>query len=280
MKLLAGAVSIVVIIAVIFNAFIHWLERSPPLQPEYQEKKLLSFLKPTQKMPEPMEAALPLLPGIAEIEQKRPQIQAAMRSFFGASTVEEKLTFSRDPDRVRPLMKDYFLRHPWHPQTVIALGNCLSVEEKGHRLGYVQVMFAQGEPTSVIVEEMTDGQFCADWESLIRYSEMDWGDFLSQKPKKPTLMRVIASQVRSSPDTGYDWLEIKSPGHEEVLQAYFDRRAPDLQPLLEQLQLGDWKNVPLTLRVCYSESNKAKADAVCIIGIEGKGWLILTKRRS
>lgn len=249
-----------------FCLLVKRLERSPPVHPDYVKKQ--------GTVPDAKSIAAIPVQGIADLEEKRPLIEAALRVFFQAATVEDKLVVSRDADRVRPLMTAYYEKTPLRPRTLAGLGNCQSVSEKNRRLGYVQVQFAQGNPVSVIVEEAADGSFHADWESLVRYSEMEWLDFLRKRPKEPVLMRVIASQVTLPEAQGFEWLEVSSPGLKTIVQAYFDRKDPKFQPLIEQLDLGGGKNVPLTLRLCYSEP-KLKADAVCIAEVEGKGWLIL-----
>ncbi|MBB5036931.1 hypothetical protein [Prosthecobacter dejongeii] len=268
---LAGAVALVLLIAALFNLSIHKLERSPPVQPEYQ---------PSAKIPraEPVKAtsASPaeVVQGIERLEEKRSQIETVIRAFFKAATVEDKLAFARAPERVRPLLRDYYRQRPFQPRTVTGLGTCQSVGEKGYRLGYIQALFAQETPVSVIVEEQEDKQFRVDWESLVRYSEMEWADFIRQRPETPTMMRVMASQSVMKPAEGREWLQISSPGHDHAIQAYFDRNDPKFQPLVDQLQAGGWKNVPLTLRLCYSKP-KLNADTVQIVNCEGKGWLIL-----
>lgn len=249
-----------------FCLLVKKLERSPPVHPDYVKKP--------DAIPDAQVATVVSVQGIADLEEKRPLIEAALRIFFQAATVEDKLAVSRDATRVRPLMAAFYEKNTLRPRLLAGLGTCQSVSEKNCRLGYIQAQFTQGNPVSVIVEEAPDGSFHADWESLVRYSEMEWLDFLRQRPKEPVLMRVIASQVTLPEAQGFEWLEVSSPGLKTIVQAYFDRKDPKFQPLIEQLDLGGGKNVPLTLRLCYSEP-KLKADAVCIAEVEGKGWLIL-----
>ena len=45
--------------------------------------------------------------------------------------------------------------------------------------------------------------------------------------------------------------------------------------LMEQMNLGKWKDVPLTVRVAF-DSSRTQAS---IVGITGKGWLILDNAR-
>lgn len=279
MPRLAAAAAVVLVIAVLFNLAIHKLERSPPVQPEYQNLAQEAPASP----PGPAENA-PLVPvstqGIERLEEKRPAIETAVRGFFQATLLEEKLAHSRHPDRVRPFMQAYYDQDAPAARAVSGLGTCQSVAEKGQRLGYIEVLFTSGNPVRVIVEEDLDGRFRVDWESLVLYGEMEWETFLRQKPKEPTLLRVIATHLPApAQGSNREWLEITRPGQKKRLRAFFDRQDPKLKPLVEQLQLGSWKNVPLTLRLCYSES-KLDADTARIVSSEGKGWLILTDRRS
>ena len=53
--------------------------------------------------------------------------------------------------------------------------------------------------------------------------------------------------------------------------ASFRRDDPRLASLFAQLNMGSWKDVPLTLRLNFQPSG----DHVVVSGVEGKGWLIL-----
>lgn len=221
--------------------------------------------------------------GIQNIDNKRSKIENAVRGFFEASGVADKIAFARDPHRVRPLMEGYYQNHAMDVLDWKALGWVLPVEETGYRLGYAQAIFANAEPVSLIIEEMEDGSFKVDWESSVRYGELDWREFVRTRPTSPKLFRVIASKPQHTPTDAApedsELLELKCPGEGDSIFAFFDRKDPKFQPLLQQLQSGNWKDVPLTLRLCYpgpTDSGKS----VRIADVEGKGWLILQGTRS
>lgn len=220
---------------------------------------------------------------IEDIESKRQKIEQTIRGFFGATTADQQLAYCRDPQRVRPLMMNYYYSHPHTPLNWKALGWLLPVEEPGYRLGYAQAIFTNAEPVSLIIEEQSDGSFRVDWESSVRYSELDWEEFIKTQPSAPKLFRVIASKPQNTPsDTlplDSELLEIKHPDDNNVIYAYFDRKDPKFQPLLQQLQSGNWKDVPLTLRLCYPGPIGSGKNAR-IADVEGKGWLILHGTRS
>ena len=230
-----------------------------------------------------MAPSAPSPSSIVDIESKRPQIEQTLRRFFAASTPDQQLAFVRDPQRVRPLMEHYYSSHPHTPHEWKALGWALTVEEAGYRLGYAQAVFANAEPVSLIIEEMADGTFRVDWESSVRYGEIDWEEFIKTQPSAPTLFRVIASKPQNIPPEaapmGSELLEIKHPDDNDVVYAYFDRKDPKFIPLLQQLQTGNWKDVPLTLRLCFPGPVGSGKNAR-IADVEGKGWLILHGTRS
>lgn len=227
----------------------------------------------------------PALSGIADIEQKREKIAAVLRQYFAATTLEERLLHVRDAARVEPLMRTYHQREPLVAYRLRDLGWVVRVDEPGYRFGYVQAQFEDATPASLVVEETEDGRVVIDWECLVRYGELAWSDFQRMKPVRPTLMRLIASRPESAPanaTTGEgQWLELRHPAEAGTILGYFDRQDPQFAGLLEQLQTGNWKDVPVTLRVCFPEPPAlATSGGVQIASVEGKGWLILTGKRN
>lgn len=273
---LAFAAGVILSIVVVFTLVIRKLDRSPPVQPEYAAARpngagpgaAAGANSPGDRLPATRQ-------GIPDIESKRPQIQAALAAFFQTANVEDRAALARHRERVLPLMMRYYQQQPLRIRQVSGLGKCMSVAEKGQRLGYIEVQFTQGPVAHAIIDETDDGRFLVDWESLTRYSEISWDELLRRPPQKPVLMRLLATrEIGMGKAKDKTWLQLASPGHKKTLKAHFDPRSPEMAPLVDQLDLGGWKNVPLTLRVCYSENNSAPG-TIQVVGIEGKGWLIL-----
>lgn len=256
-------------------------ETGQALKPSKAPKKTL-----LETFPNFASSAASTVNGIQNIEGKRLEIEAVIRGFFEANTVDMKLVFARDSLRVKPLMQNYYRSHPLNSLRWKNLGWLMSVDEKGHRLGYAQAIFDDAEPINVIVEETAEGRYRVDWESSVSYGELDWKDFLKVRPVEPTLLRVVASKPASTPHgraaQGTEVIEIKHPAQEGSVLAFFDRNDPKFQPLIEQLQSGNWKDVPLTLRLCFpgTSSTGGTLMGAKIANIEGKGWLILQGTRS
>ena len=216
--------------------------------------------------------AVPLVSGIEDIEAKADKIGQVVQAFFAARTVEAKLPCIRDPERVKPLMEEFYSREPMPEIVWRGLGKVVRVEEPGYRFGYVQALFDNASAVTLIIEERKDGDFRVDWECLVRYGQMAWTDFLRLKPQEPKLMRVKASRPATSPTgPGLEWLELRHSIDSGAVLASFRRDDPQLASLLAQLNMGNWKDVPLTLRLNFEPAS----DHVMISAVEGKGWLIL-----
>ncbi len=222
--------------------------------------------------------ALPLVSGIEDIENKRDQISRVVQAFFVARNVAEKLPGVRDPERVKPLMEEFYTREPMPLIAFRGLGKVVRVEEPGYRFGYVQALFDNASPVTLIIEERNDGDFRVDWECLVRYGEVAWADFLRLRSDEPRLMRVKASRPASPPAAGSkaEWIELRHSVDSGTVLACFNRDDAQLASLISQLNQGNWKEVPLTLRLSFLPSTEAApGERVVITGVEGKGWLIL-----
>lgn len=226
--------------------------------------------------------ALPTFSGIEEIEAKREKIGPVVQAFFAARSVAEKLPYVRDPQRVKPLMEEFYSREPMPEVAYRGLGRAVRVEEPGYRFGYVQAMFDNAAAVTLIIEEVSPEDFRLDWECLVRYGQMAWSDFLRERPAEPKLMRVKASL----PDppiamAGKDeWLELRHSSDSSAVVAAFRRDDPQLAPMIDQLNQGKWKDVPLTLRLSFPHpvDGGGASDRASITGVQGKGWLILGEK--
>lgn len=208
------------------------------------------------------------------------RIEAAVKAYFEARTWKELQAVCRDPVRVGPLMKAYYQNRPLVPLPWRELAWARPLRESGHVLFYVRSEFDGHEAVNLVVEQK-GGEFRVDWESHVRHSEMDWRDFVKIRPAEPRLFRVLGSLQAEGEPGEPRFLEIRHPDFETpVIQAKFSPKDPFSEGLRAQLELGAWKNVPLTLRLCYEEKDRSKeSGAVRITGVEGKGWLILSRKQ-
>lgn len=206
-------------------------------------------------------------------------IEVAVKAFFAASTWQELLAVCRDPERVGPLMKAHYQTRALVPLRWKSLLWVKPLRESGHDFYYARSEFEGHEPLHAMLE-VRDGEFRVDWESQVRHSEMDWRDFATSRPSEPRLFRVLASAWPKEEGAETRQIEIRHPDFDQpVLQASLEEKDPCFEGIRPQLELGSWKNVPLTLRLFYDEKASGnESNAVRIAGVEGKGWLILSSK--
>lgn len=219
--------------------------------------------------------------GIQEWDGKRKGIMDAVKACLAADNMEARLNHVRDPRRVRPLMEAHEKRVPWISRRMRDIGWVVPVDEPVCRLVLVEALFEDSEPAQVIVEETPDGDFKIDWESLVCYGDMAWDEFQRTKPSKPCLLRVTASKV--SPAAGFNgegsWIELRHPSLPGTVLGFFNERDPTFGQLVIQLEAGNWRDVPVALRLNFpSEGALRMSNRVEIAGVEGRGWLILPEK--
>lgn len=224
--------------------------------------------------------------GIERIEDKRETISAALRHYFTADSVAEKARVVRDSSRVLALMQQHYQSHPIQPSQWKDLGWTLPIDQAGYRLGYVQALFHDAPPVSIIIEEDSDGRILIDWESSVRHGELPWRAFLETRPTHPTLMRVLASRPPekrrdsyAAIERGMEVLELRHPAEAKTVYGSYNPHDPHMAALLEQMEAGRWSQVPVTLRLAYPQG-ATENNAVLIRAVEGRGWLILSQPRS
>jgi hypothetical protein len=116
----------------------------------------------------------------------------AVASFLSAKTVDERVKFVRDRSVIEPLMRSYYEKKGDGP---VVFERVEAAEE--HPLGSFTysffVVLPSGENRTIMAGKAGTGEYLVDWASFVLYGEMEWKDFMQQKPEKPVLMRVLAT---------------------------------------------------------------------------------------
>jgi hypothetical protein len=113
------------------------------------------------------------------------EAESAFSGFLEAKTIDEKVKFVRDAERVRPLMESYYANRD--------VGDSFRTVKK---IESVYKNFAMSEivmsdfSEKVIAAERVRNEFKVDWESFVGYSEMSFSEFMEKKPTLPVLFRV------------------------------------------------------------------------------------------
>jgi hypothetical protein len=118
--------------------------------------------------------------------------------FLAAETYKERLEFTRDPERVLPLMEHYYSTNPDGPTAIRSMSEASSVSLlKGFAV--MRVILKDYGQLPIVLARSGD-KLVVDWESFVGYSEMTFAEFAKKKPTTPVLFRV-----RARPEDYYNY---------------------------------------------------------------------------
>ena len=142
-----------------------------------------------QKAPSrPQEPSLPFLRGT----EKSAAITDALSGFLSAATSEERCAHVLEPERVSPLVEEYYAREGLPQIEFKRIEQLHFVLLNGHPWAWAE--FVDGEGRSHLASfKQTARSYLMDWESFVAYGELSWETLLAERPSKPVQMRVYLS---------------------------------------------------------------------------------------
>lgn len=218
---------------------------------------------------------------ILEGNQLLDRINKTLSDYFKASSVEERAKSVRLPDRVIPLMREYYKDKPIIPVTVesIKLLQPLTLRN-GANFWMTGVFLSNGEKQVVTTETLTSGEVLVDWESLVCLQPMNWDDYAQQRPKGTTMdFRVyVEPTVFYSHEfaENKNWVSflLTAPDSEEFLFGYAstENNSPTAGQIIQMMRMNRGRKTSLILRLKLPEGIQSPR-GVIIDKIISPRWL-------
>lgn len=220
----------------------------------------------------------------AEAKETLAAMERALEGYLAASTVDEKIRYVRQPERVGPLMRAYYSEHPLNASHYARLERMRALGLESFAFAYVQVVLADGSRKNLVLQQMSRDSFAVDWETEVCYQPMDWGDYLRQRPPGAVEMRVKmrpdnfhAYEFRD--EEQFDCYRLTARGHEKHLFGFVRRDskvAKDLAGFVEanELSLEGAEPQPLLLRIRFPEGSPSR-NCVWIEELVAPRWLVV-----
>ncbi|MDA7863978.1 hypothetical protein N9133_00425 [Akkermansiaceae bacterium] len=208
-------------------------------------------------------------------------LESQLGAYFSATTIEEKLKYVRHPERVEPLMRDYYSRHKIIPKEyksivefhIVSLDNrpftALSVETKD-----------ESKKLAVLVEKTSEGSKF-DWESEVAYQPMSLDEFMEKRPTEAMDFRVYATADRYYAYEFQDeqkWLcyRLSERDGEGYLFGYFSREQEEVVgKVMGSLSPTRKITKPLLLRLRFRPNGKGPR-SVLIEKVVAERWAYST----
>lgn len=116
-----------------------------------------------------------------EAEERYLIMEHTLRDYMAADTLEKKSKYVRHPERVRPLMEDYYSRNEMITRDFEGVSEYHIVSLENHPFIALRAELAGEKGIAVLLEEEKEA-FKIDWESEVSYQPMSPETFREKRP--------------------------------------------------------------------------------------------------
>ena len=226
-----------------------------------------------------------------EAAQLIERIEQALRDFFNITSIEALTQQVRQPERVAPLIRQYYARHGLDNARLESIDLLLPVMdlsttdlssiELNSNFWMASVTVTHGATHNLILEILESGQVRIDWENWVCYQPMKWDDFVNHRPAKNQLdFRVFAERDHFFSHEFYDskqWacFRLSTVDSEETLFGYAPATSDLVQSLDQLLAESNGQPIAPILRLSIPEGLHSRRGVV-IEKLTSSRWILLT----
>lgn len=200
------------------------------------------------------------------------EVEAVVKAYMEAPTMEEALRFVHEPARAGERWKKWLKGEPYQAPGFRRVAE-ESLAVANDTLASIRALNADFEQQALALH-FVDGKFLVDWESNAGWSEMTLDEFRREKPAEAKVFRVILSNVSYynfgfSDELEWTSFRLDSPDGEQSIYGYV-KRAGELD---KKIRPADERaRVPIMLRLRFPEG--APSDNQVLIEEQvGTGWV-------
>jgi hypothetical protein len=211
-------------------------------------------------------------------------IHGAVMRFHAASSVEAMLKEVRHPERIGPLMEQYYSKKPLQASEV-SLVEGLNPLTIGTRSEFWVVLTRHhsGEQGIVVVEVSGPDRVKVDWETFVCYQPMVWDDFV--KNRQANFREDFRVYVQHDDFYNYEFgdseryqaYKLSALNGEEVLYGYVERKSPLYEAMEELLVRKSGQPAPMLLRL-YLPGGLQSKSGVLIEKLIAPRWLVVDEK--
>jgi len=247
-----------------------------------------SLLQIGEKQPEAIKAAQAkvekseLEKQMRQAEAKRlyERLEARVQAYLAADSIPELLKHVREPERVEPLMKKWYAKHPFK-QTGFKKFDVFSPMTLEMRPFWIINAETTDGSRSLLVEQTGDDDGRIDWETDVCYQPTDWESFVTARPEGKFDFRVWAMHDlfyahEFADEKRYRCLRLTTRGSDEYLFGYVLRGSEE-ERLIFQAAGRFRKPVPVILRLGFLSGSRSER-SVMICGVVGQRWCLFGEK--
>lgn len=190
------------------------------------------------------------------------EVEQVLEGYCSATTVEEKLRFARHPNRVQPLMEQYYQDQEFVPRTGATLVEQAQLPMESLSFTIFSVTFDDGSGRIFLAEIDNDLGIRIDWESDVCYQAIPVKELIKKQPTELTDVRVFASPdhhyaYEFSDSEKYQCLKLGFRDSDEYLFGYVERGGEAERALHQLFASTRSRSEPMLLSVRYPEGGRS-----------------------
>lgn len=126
-------------------------------------------------------------------------VEATVRKYLAATTMEELLPLVRHPRRVKALVEEEWKKRPKEARSFVRMMRFQSVVIDGTAFWAIRAEVRDGPPENLLVEQVGETGALVDWETHVFHQPVDWDRYVAERPTD----RALDFRVRAVEDMHY-----------------------------------------------------------------------------
>lgn len=209
------------------------------------------------------------------------RIEAALKRYFTTVLVESLAPQVRQPERVMPLMRNYYASQPLQMRSIASVRTIqpVTLDDRAN-FWIAAVTLSDGAQPNLFIEIDPAGNPHIDWETQVCHQPMPWDEFARDRPEGRSLdFRVYAENdsffSHEFSDAG-GWLcfRLTALGAEEPMFGYVRADSGEARKLLDLIQKNGGRPTSLILRLSIPERLQSR-QGVVIEKVLSTRWIYL-----
>jgi len=195
-------------------------------------------------------------------QEAREASEDAIRGMMNASSVAERLEWTRPVSGLKERMEEYYSREGG--LVGIKFGSIVDLSPVAFDGVPMEVVIATGKGTETTFPFTVlpgSDRMLVDWDSSVAYGEMSWDKMLVERPTQAVQMRVFVGasdyyNYEFADDRRYACYRLGSRGSEDMLYGFVERGS-ELALRLERTMQAS-ASMPMNVRIKFPENTASK----------------------
>lgn len=210
---------------------------------------------------------------LLEIETADLQMaREAASAFLSCESIDELAPLIRDPERVMPLLREFYRQTPYQATEAIAVDE-EGVAQVAKRFTSFNIVL-KDYSTRAIAVELTKTEALVDWESWVGYCAIPWETFVESKITEPTEVRVEVKRAyyynfNFRDDSKWACFRLATTSDAPVIYGY----APLTEDFVSKLPGASKPGATFVLKIRFPDT-AVTSNQVIITDFLQSGWVL------